>query len=103
MARVGIDPLAILQQVDRGPFGIVVELLPLPHRHAVRILDVGHHLGRLGGNQRLEFGANVSGRLFERGDAGEMLAVMEFGFRHARIMKIGRFLMVMARPPRPGW
>ena len=58
MARIGLDPLARSDQVDRGPVAVAVERPPLIERLVLGILDVGHQLGALGGHHRLEFGGD---------------------------------------------
>ena len=64
-------------------------------------MDVGHHLGRLGGDERVELGADVGGRPFERRKAGELLAIVEFGLGKAGIVKVRRLLMIVAGAARP--
>ena len=73
MSRIGVDPLAVLQQVDRGPLAIEVELLPLPQRYSLRVLDVGHHFCGLSRDERIELGADDVCGVFEGGKPANRL------------------------------
>src|SRR5437868_12519137 len=100
MLRVGFDALPALEQMNRSPLRVVVELAPLAEGHPFRILNVGHHLGRFSRDQRPEFGGNGGDVPLDRVELREEAAIMEFELRQARIMKIARLLMKMARPSR---
>ena len=61
MARIRPHRFSVLKQMDRRPVAILVQFPPLRQRHMLGILDVGHHLGRFGRDQRFEFGADDVG------------------------------------------
>ena len=99
VARIRFDPFPVLKQMDGGPLGALVELLPLPQRNPVGILDVGHHLGRFGGDEGIEFRADFGGRLLKPVELWKGASVVELDLRKARIVKLGRFLVEMTGTP----
>ena len=55
MAGIGLNRLAVPQEVDGGPVGIVIQRPPLGQRLMFGILNVGDELGALSSNTGLQF------------------------------------------------
>src|SRR3954447_19081876 len=88
MPGVGLDTLAILQQVDRGPLAALIEALPLREWNSLGILDVRHHLGRFGRDQRLKLAADVVSFGFEELQLRKVSAIVELDLGKLRIMEV---------------
>ena len=99
MTRIGIDPIAVLQQMDRGPVEALVERAPLIERLMLGILNVGHELGPLGGHDRLKLGGDFARRSLERRHPREQPAWVKLALDQARIMKVRRLAVIGVGPP----
>ena len=96
MPRVRVDGVPILDEVDRGPVAVAIQLAPLPKRLVVFVLDVGHQFGALRGHDRFKLFRDCVRRRFEIVEPREGAPGMEFALAQLRKMRVGRFAMIDA-------